>query len=54
MERLLQLSPTEFEHWTAQYFRTRGYKDVKRIGGSENLRVDISCKDQEGRLVVIQ
>jgi restriction system protein len=41
LENLKAMSPKEFEYTTAEILRRLGYKDVKVIGGSGDLGVDI-------------
>jgi hypothetical protein len=54
MESLLALTPAQFEELVAEYLRTQGYRDVERVGGAGDRGVDIRCRDEHGRLVVVQ
>jgi len=54
MERILALSPTQFEDFVAEYLRALGYQQVRRTGGAGDLGVDIRCQDEAGRLVAVQ
>ncbi len=54
MDELLALSPRQFEETVTDYLRARGFADVERVGGAGDLGVDIRCKDEHGRLVVVQ
>ncbi len=51
---LLALSPAGFELEIAALLRNLGYKDVTRTGRSGDLMADITCRDPDGRSVVVQ
>ena len=47
------MNPKEFEYTTAEILRRLGYKDVKVIGGSGDLGVDILAY-KDGKKVAVQ
>jgi restriction system protein len=53
LENLKAMSPKEFEYTTAEILRRLGYKDVKVIGGSGDLGVDILAY-KDGKKVAVQ
>jgi hypothetical protein len=53
-DRLLALSPTEFEHAVARLLPEIGYTSVKHNGGAGDRKVDILCRDAHGGLVAVQ
>jgi restriction endonuclease Mrr len=53
LESLKSMSPKEFEYITAEILRRLGYKDVKVIGGSGDLGVDILAY-KDGKKVAVQ
>jgi restriction system protein len=53
LENLKAMSPKEFEYTTAEILRRLGYKDVKVIGGSGDLGVDILAV-KDGKKVAVQ
>jgi restriction system protein len=53
LENLKSMSPKEFEYTTAEILRKLGYKDVKVIGGSGDLGVDILAY-KDGKKVAVQ
>ncbi|MFN2470816.1 MAG: restriction endonuclease [Gaiellaceae bacterium] len=42
---LLALSPSQFEEAVGAIFRELGFRRVKRVGGSGDLSVDLTCRD---------
>jgi restriction system protein len=54
LENLKAMSPKEFEYTTAEILRRLGYKDVKVIGGSGDLGVDILAYNKDGKKVAVQ
>jgi restriction system protein len=52
--QLLALTPNQFEHAVATMLTDRHYSDVVVRGGSGDLGVDISCRDQAGSKVAVQ
>jgi restriction system protein len=52
LARLKSMNPREFEHTMAELLSRLGYKDVKVIGGSGDLGVDIIAKYKDDRVVV--
>ena len=52
--QLLTVSGEAFEDITADLFRSLGYRDVERIGGSGDLGVDLQATSPDGLSVVIQ
>jgi len=52
--QLLTVSGEDFEAITADLFRSLGYRDVERIGGSGDLGVDLRTTSPEGFVVIIQ
>ena len=54
LAELLQLTPAQFEQAISELLRDLGYRDIKRLGGAGDLAADISCRDQQGRFVVVQ
>ena len=53
LESLKAMNPKEFEYTTAEILRRLGYKDVKVIGGSGDLGVDILAV-KDGKKVAVQ
>jgi len=53
LENLKSMSPKEFEYTTAEILRRLGYKDVKVIGSSGDLGVDILAY-KDGKKVAVQ
>jgi restriction system protein len=53
LENLKAMNPKEFEYTTAEILRRLGYKDVKVIGGSGDLGVDILAV-KDGKKVAVQ
>ncbi|GIW05091.1 MAG: hypothetical protein KatS3mg059_1711 [Thermomicrobiales bacterium] len=51
---LLVLTPSQFENLTARVLTALGYKDVTVVGGAGDLAADLSCRDPQGRLTVVQ
>ncbi len=51
---LLTMSPAEFEGAVAELFRALGYRDVKHIGGSGDLGVDLTAIAPNGQRVIVQ
>lgn len=51
---LLMLSPSDFEQLVASVLERIGYSSVHCVGGSGDLAADIVCKDEHGRLIVVQ
>ncbi len=54
VDDLLNLSPGEFEDAVGEFLRARGYRDVRRVGRSGDLGVDLLCRDAAGSLVAVQ
>jgi restriction system protein len=54
LEILKAMSPKEFEYTTAEILRRLGYKDVKVIGGSGDLGVDILAYKDGNKKVAVQ
>jgi DNA-binding beta-propeller fold protein YncE len=54
LDRLLALSPTEFEFAVARLLSHFGYGEIRRTGGAGDLGVDIVCQDEHGGLVAVQ
>jgi Restriction endonuclease len=52
--QLLALTPPEFEEAVATMLRDGGYRDVRRVGRSGDLCVDITCRDPKGRSLAVQ
>ena len=53
LENLKSMTPKDFEYTTAEILRRLGYKDVKVIGGSGDLGVDILAY-KDGKKVAVQ
>jgi restriction system protein len=53
LESLKAMTPKEFEYTTAEILRRLGYKDIKVIGGSGDLGVDILAV-KDGKKVAVQ
>lgn len=51
---LLVLTPSQFEEAVAGLLAGLGYGDVRRVGGSGDLGVDVMCRHPDGGLVVVQ
>ena len=54
VERLLQLTPVQFEEVVAELLENRGYRDVELVGGANDQGIDITCVDPAGRSTVVQ
>jgi restriction system protein len=55
LDGILRLTPTEFEHFVCKLLSTYEYlHDVKRVGGSGDLAVDLAARDRDGNLIIIQ
>ncbi len=54
LDEVSKLSPAQFEEGVADLLQRLGYRSVRRVGGSGDLGVDITCQDNEGRSVVVQ
>jgi restriction endonuclease Mrr len=54
LENLKSMTPKDFEYTTAEILRRLGYKDVKVIGGSGDLGVDILAYNKDGKKVAVQ
>lgn len=52
LERLKSMDPKEFEYVVADMLRTMGYRDVRVIGGSGDLAVDITAKHGKDKVVI--
>ncbi len=52
LARLRSMSPKEFEHVVADLLVSLGYKDVKVVGGSGDLAVDITARKGKDKVVV--
>ncbi len=52
LERLKGMDPKEFEHAVADLLRVIGYRDVRVVGGSGDLAVDITAKHGKDKVVV--
>ena len=48
------MTASEFEHAVATMLQKNGYHDVQHVGGAGDLGVDVVCRDQDGRKVVVQ
>jgi restriction system protein len=53
LDSLKSMTPKEFEYTTAEILRRLGYKDIKVIGGSGDLGVDILAY-KDGKKVAVQ
>ena len=51
---LLALTPRQFEEAVGEVLRDNGFRDMKHMGGSGDLSADLVCRDDRGRLVVVQ
>ncbi|HEY8446091.1 MAG TPA: restriction endonuclease [Thermomicrobiales bacterium] len=51
---LLMLEPAQFEDLTARVLTAIGFRDVKRVGGAGDLGADLTCRDLQGRLTIVQ
>ena len=54
INELMNLSPSEFERAIATLLMDLGYRNVKVTGGAGDLERDITCKDKNGRTVMVQ
>ena len=54
LDYLLALTPSEFEHAVAELIVPLGYTDVRVVGGTADLGVDVLYRDRKGRKVAIQ
>jgi len=51
---LLSLSPEEFEEFCADLLKRMGYRDVRWVGGSGDMGLDVICSDEYGGRVGVQ
>ena len=54
LDGLLAASPSEFERVVATLLAASGYTDVVVVGGPGDLSADVTCRDSEGQLVIVQ
>ena len=54
LDRMLALSPSEFESAVARLMRRAGYRDVSVAGGSGDLMADVVARTRGGGHVVVQ
>jgi restriction system protein len=54
LHELLALSPSEFEEFTRGLLMDHGYRNLRVIGGSGDLGVDILGRDSDGRSTAVQ
>lgn len=54
LQRILKLSPTEFEVFTGDILRALGYSDVRRVGGAGDMGVDVTATSPDGQRTVVQ
>lgn len=54
LEDLLSLTPAEFEDAVGAILREIGFRRVKRVGGSGDLSVDLTCRDGDNRRIIVQ
>lgn len=54
LQGLLQLSPSAFEHAIGKLLTEHGFTQVRVSGGAGDLQADITCRDPEGQLTVVQ
>jgi restriction system protein len=54
LDALLAVSPTEFEQTIAVLLSASGCVDVTRAGGPGDLTADITCRDANGRYLIVQ
>ncbi len=52
LERLKSMDPKEFEYAVADMLRAMDYKDVRVVGGSGDLAVDITAKRGKDKVVI--
>ncbi|MEM0029491.1 MAG: restriction endonuclease [Candidatus Nitrosocaldus sp.] len=52
IERLRSMQPKEFEYTVADILRAMEYKDVRIVGGSGDLAVDITARHGKDKVVV--
>jgi restriction system protein len=52
--QILDLSPRDFEEFTRRLLSDHGFRDLRLVGGSGDLGVDIVGRDQAGRSVAVQ
>lgn len=50
----LALDPTGFEHAVANVYRASGFRDMRVVGGSGDLAIDITGRDPTGQPVLVQ
>jgi len=51
---LLACTPRQFEQRVGDILGECGYRAVRWVGGTGDLAADLTCRDQEGRNVVVQ
>lgn len=54
LNHLLEMTPDQFENAIADLLTDLGYYGVERVGGRGDLAVDLKCREQGGRLVLVQ
>lgn len=52
LERLKGMDAKEFEHTVADILRAMGYRDIRVVGGSGDLAVDITARHGKDKVVV--
>jgi len=52
LRELKSMSPREFEHAIAELLRALDYKDVKVVGGSGDLAIDVIARYNNRRVVI--
>lgn len=50
----LALDPTGFEHAVANVYRASGFWDMRVVGGSGDLAIDVTGRDPSGQPVLVQ
>lgn len=53
-ERLLVITPTQFEHEVAALLKEQGFRRAVVSGGANDLTADITGRDESGRSVIVQ
>ncbi|MEU0061198.1 restriction endonuclease, partial [Streptomyces sp. NPDC006334] len=54
MKQLSSMSPTGFEQACTDLLARDGFLSPRRIGGAGDLGVDVTARDHEGRLLILQ
>lgn len=54
LDEMARMSPAQFEHAMSTLLQVLGMVDVKRVGGGDDLSIDLMAHDSLGRMVMIR